>query len=291
MNLAILTYNKLPHGSSDDWLAFDLLRQQGFNVEAVSWDDPAINWQKFEAIIVRSCWDYHHRPQEFRHWLDLMQTLGVRFFNPLDVIRWNMDKTYLRDLQRQGVTVPPTVWLEQRHPANLFDLLHEQGWAKAVVKPTISGTAYQTWLTSPAEAANQQAPFEQLLAERAVMVQQFLPQIVSDGEWSLMFFNRQFSHAVIKRAKSGDFRVQDDFGGTVTAETPSPDLLAQAEQILARIKSPLLYARVDGVVIDGHFTLMELELFEPHLFFYIVPQAPARFAQAVRQLVDCQVLK
>lgn len=286
MNLAILTYNKLPHGSSDDWLAFNLLRQQGFSVEAAIWDDSAINWLKFEAIIVRSCWDYYRRPQLFYRWLEKMQTLGVRFYNPLDVIRWNMDKTYLRDLKEQGVAVPPTVWLEQGSQANLHDLLHKQGWAKAVVKPTVSGTSYRTWLTSPAEAANQQAAFEQLLVERAVMVQQFLPQIITAGEWSLMFFNRQFSHAVVKRAKSGDFRVQNDFGGTVTAETPSPDLLAQANQILARIEAPLLYARIDGVVIDGHFVLMELELFEPHLFLSITPQAPERFAQAVRQLVD-----
>ncbi|MGH9839731.1 MAG: ATP-grasp domain-containing protein, partial [Blastocatellia bacterium] len=194
------------------------------------------------------------------------QAQGIPLWNPASVVEWNLDKAYLRHLGERGVSIPPTVWLEQQSEPNLSAILDEQGWEKAVVKPTVSATAFQTWITSPAQARSQQDRLEKLVETSGVMVQRFVDEIQTRGEWSLIFFHKEYSHAVLKRAKSGDFRVQHDFGGYLDDLAPSASLIEQAQRTVDLIEEPLLFARVDGVEIDGKFQLMELELIEPVLF-------------------------
>jgi len=145
----------------------------------------------------------------------------------------------------------------------------------------VSASAYQTWLVERAGEAADEERFARLLRERDLMVQPFLPAIATEGELSLVFIAGGFSHAVRKRPKPGDFRVQEEHGGTAEREEISPDLVRQAAQALAAAPEPPLYARVDGVVLDGTLMVMELELVEPMLYFGWSAASPARFVEGL----------
>lgn len=284
-NIAFVTYHKAPHLTPDDATALSALRDAGISVTPVIWNLPSNDWKAYDAIILRSCWDYHQKLDDFRGWLNHIAALQIPLWNPAEIVYWNLHKKYLQDLAAQGVSIPRTIWLKAGSPAPLQTLLQDYGFAQAVVKPAVSATAWQTWRTSPANAQHDQTRLDELLRSSDVMIQEFIPEVTISGEWSLLFLGGEFSHAVVKRPQFGDFRVQSDFGGTYHAETPPPELIQQARTILSRINRPLLYARVDGVVRNGEFVLMELELIEPQLFLGLHPSAPERFAAAIAAIL------
>jgi len=160
-------------------------------------------------------------------------------------------------------------------------LLEQAGWDEAVVKPVVSANAHETWRTSRARAADDEPRFRAIASRERVMIQPFLPEIVVDGEWSLVFFGGEFSHAVVKRPGAGDFRVQTDHGGSAVAARPDDAILAVARAALRCIPGDWLYARVDGCVVDGTFRVMELEALEPSLFLAWAPEAAERFARTI----------
>ena len=147
---------------------------------------------------------------------------------------------------------------------NLNDILTEKNWEKAVIKPAVSGGAYKTSLISKNEAGNQET-FEALIKENDVLIQKFIDEI-KDGEWSLIFFNKKYSHSALKVPKADDFRVQHEFGGKYIYKEAPAGSIQQAQKIVESVKDELLYARVDGIFINNVFYLMELELIEPDLF-------------------------
>ena len=195
-----------------------------------------------------------------------------------------MNKIYLRDLAARGVPIPRTAWLEAGTEADLAAVLQQHDFSRAVIKPAISATAYLTFQTTRERAEQDQPHLATILRLSGALVQEFVPEI-ADGEWSLLFFGGQFSHAVLKRPQAGDFRVQTDFGGSYVAATPPPHFIAQAQEILREVDQPLLYARVDGVERGGRLVLIELELIEPALFLGAEAAAPPRFAAAIARLV------
>ncbi|MCW5875526.1 MAG: hypothetical protein KIS85_01470 [Anaerolineales bacterium] len=279
--IAFVTDTSFPDLTEGDRLGVDALRPHGVVVEAAIWHDPAIDWTAFDLVVLRSTWDYHLRLAEFAAWLDALDAQQVQVCNPTDVIRWNMEKTYLSDLQDAGVTVLPSVWLPQGARADLADLLAEKGWTQAVIKPVVSANAHETLRAAGSDAAVVQPKFAELLQNGGVIVQEFAPEIQRHGEWSFMFFNGEYSHAAIKRPQAGDFRVQLDYGGGFAAIEAPPELVTQAAGVLEAIETELLYARVDAIERDGQLLLMELELIEPYLFLELDPAAPARFAEAI----------
>jgi glutathione synthase/RimK-type ligase-like ATP-grasp enzyme len=282
--VAFVTYAELPHLYDDDRLAADVLRGRGVEVEAVLWDCAQVRWEEFDAVVLRSCWEYHLRTEEFLDWITLMEMRAVRLWNPPGVIRDNADKRYLKQLAAEGVAVPPTVWLEPGADFDLISITEGQGWQQAVIKPVVSMSAYKTWITNPARAAADTAAVREMLARSGVMIQRFVPEVRTRGEWSFVFFMKDYSHAVLKTPKPGDFRVQQDFGGCVADFDPPPRLIEQAQRIVRGVKEPLLYARVDAVEVDGKLTLMELELIDPVLFLGRNPGAAARFSDAIEKL-------
>jgi hypothetical protein len=279
--IAFVTYRDLPQLTSEDQLVCSHLQQYGLSTQAVVWDDPDIRWSRYAAVVVRSCWDYHLHPGAFSAWLTDLERLQVPLWNPAPTLGWNMHKTYLRDLHARGVAIPPTCWLARGSQAELDTLFADQGWHEAVVKPAVSAAAYQTWRTTRAQAKHHQPQFADRLQHADMLVQQFMDPIVAYGEWSFVFFEKQYSHAVLKKSKAGDFRVQDDFGGTVEVVPPASGLIEQAQQIINTIADPLVFARVDGIEQDGRLVLMELELIEPFLFLTSDPHAVERFARAI----------
>jgi hypothetical protein len=248
MLIALVTWRGLPELAADDRLMRDALVRRGVDAHAVVWDDSSVDWRTFDAIVLRSTWDYHKRVDEFRAWLDRMDALPL--WNPPAVLRWNIHKSYLLDLQARGIAIVPTLFVPRGQDF--------------IVKPAVSATAFRT---------------ERHATDCDVLVQPFVPEVVSDGELSFVFLGRKFSHAVRKRPGSGDFRVHTEFGGSVEPFMPSQDLIDQASRIAGTLGDQWLYARIDCVVRDGHLILMELEATEPSLF--LDEESAERFADAI----------
>lgn len=271
--------------SEDDALLVEPLRRRGIEAVPLVWDaEPPATPPA--GIVVRSCWDYHRKQAAFRGWLDAAERTRVPVWNRPSVLRWNLDKRYLHELAARGVAIPATAFVPQGEAPALREILAEHGLTEVVVKPAVSLSADRTWRSDPGQADAHQAAFAAILADGAALVQALVPEVLRDGELSLMFFDRKFSHAVRKRPAAGDFRVQVDHGGTREPATPPAWVIERAAACLAMVPAPLLYARVDGVVVGEHFVLMELELLDPVLFFQFEPAAAGRVAAAIAARLD-----
>jgi hypothetical protein len=279
--IGLATCAEVPDLTADDRLLLDELRRRGADARAVVWDDPAVSWTTFDSVMIRSCWDYHLQPGQFLAWMSALEEAGVSLWNPASLVRWNHHKRYLLDLERSGVPIVPTVVLERGARISIAALLEERGWTEAVIKPALSASAYRTSRVSLESAGPAQEAVDALLADGDVLVQRFMPEIGSLGEWSLIFLADAFSHGLLKRPASGDFRVQIEWGGSEVRQDPPPGILEQAQALARRIPQPWLYARLDGLDLAGVFTVMELELIEPVLFLSEEPLAPARLAEAL----------
>lgn len=278
--LAFATFDQEPTLVEDDRRVEPLLKARGIRLIPWVWDrDPMP--KDLAGVVVRSCWDYHIKTAAWRRWLDALDAQPIPVANPSDVLRWNLDKHYLRELEARGAILPQTCFVSQGDPRPLEQILEEQGLDHAVVKPTISLSAHQTWRTDRQLAPSQAQAFAQLVQARDVMVQAFVPEVLTSGELSMIFLGGQYSHTIQKVPKAGDFRVQGDFGASRLRIEPSPHLLDQARAILQAVPKPLLYARVDGIPVDGQFVLMELELIDPYLFLEFDEAAPPRLADAI----------
>lgn len=285
MNVGLATSSAYPSLTDDDRPLLDRLRRHGATADAVVWDDPSIAWASYDAVVLRSTWDYHLRGPEFEAWLGRLDTAGVTLWNPTSLVRWNMHKGYLRSLAARGIMVPPTEWVARGDARPLESVLRAHGWADAVVKPAISASATETWHTTPDIGADA-ARYARLVSDRDVLVQMAVPEIRSEGEWSLVFIGGAFSHATIKRPRPGDFRVQVEHGGTADPGRPPASVVNAGRVIADALQRPWLYARVDGVATGAGFMLMEVECIEPHLFLAHQDGAHERFAQALLRLME-----
>lgn len=272
--------------TADDRLAAAALRAAGAAVAPLLWGDFPAALQPGDVVVVRSCWDYHLAPQRFLDWLRALEARGVRVANGVDTLAWNLHKQYLLELEREhGIPIPATRLVRHGEQVALHALMGALGTTELVVKPAISLSAHDTarYLAPSPEA---EAAFAAQCARGDVLVQAFVPGI-EHGEYSLVFFDGHYSHAVLKTPAARDFRVQSDYGGTRRLVDPPPRVLAQAERVLAATGERPVYARVDGVLAGDVFLLMELELIDPELFF--LPSgaaASARFAAALLALAD-----
>jgi len=272
-----VTFGELPGLTPDDRSALSAFSTLGIDVVPTVWTEPLPDG--LDALVLRSTWDYHLRLADFRAWVSAVETRGLPLWNPPDTVRWNVDKAYLLEVERRGIPILATRHAVRGSGVALPALLHEAGWEQAVVKPSISGGAFETWRANA--SAEDAARFARQLEAMDCLVQPFAPELVETGEWSLLFFRGRYSHAVLKRPTGGDFRVQEEFGGMVQAVEAPPDIVAAATRALEAAGHETLYARVDGVIRKGRLELMELELVEPSLFLETSPGAAERFAAAV----------
>jgi glutathione synthase/RimK-type ligase-like ATP-grasp enzyme len=279
--IALATSAKVPDLTDDDRLLVAALTERRVRSEPAIWNDDALDWAKYSAVVIRSTWDYHLHLDEFLAWLDRLESLDVRVLNAPSLVRWNAEKGYLRDLADRGVAIVPTRWVERGERSSLADIVRETGWTDVVVKPSVSASAHQTWRMSSDEAGAREAEFSSMVDSGRVLVQPFLEAIQTEGEWSLLFYGGEYSHGVLKRPRRGDFRVQQAHGGTSDVMEPSRDVIEQGRLALQAAGESTHYARVDGCVVDGRFVLMELELIEPDLFLRANPAAPATLAAAL----------
>jgi glutathione synthase/RimK-type ligase-like ATP-grasp enzyme len=281
--LALASCTLFPQFHPDDAHLVRALRDLGVEPVSCIWNDPAVDWTAFDAVLIRATWDYFMQYAAFQRWL---AKLPVPTINDAQLLRWNSDKRYLLDLEQQGIAVIPTLVASATDLRRSLVTLHGR---EVVVKPTVSGGAWHTLRGVVGESAFEQA-VAQLPQELDYMVQAFVPEVVSKGEWSLLFFDGQYSHAVLKRAAAGDYRVQGSFGGSTEFIDADPSIIASAQRALDATTAighrDQAYARVDGVVVDGRFLLMELEMIEPLLFLEQRPEAAERFAGNLRRRLD-----
>jgi glutathione synthase/RimK-type ligase-like ATP-grasp enzyme len=279
--IALVTSQAFAKLYEDDHLLVAALAKLGLASVPAVWSDASLDWTSFDALVMRSPWDYFERAAEFRLWLDARIAERVRMCNAPEILDWNFDKSYLQDLARAGVALVPTICVAKNERVDIAALARARDWNDIVVKPTIAGGGYRTYRFNVEELPRYAADIAETLVDRGVLVQPFLPEIQSGGELSLLFFDGVFSHAVCKRPKAGDYRVQFQYGGTNESAQVSDELIAQARVCIAHAPALPVYARADGVVRDGAFLLMELEVFEPLMFLASHPEAPARFARAI----------
>lgn len=265
----------------EDQLVVDALRAEGLKVERVDWADPEVDWEQTRCVLFRTTWDYFDQFDLFQQWMNQLPA-SVKMINPESIIRWNIDKHYLKDLENQGINIPPTLIMEQGDPRALSELLAETGWEEVILKPCISGGAKNTFRLNHSTAADHEGKYRSLIAQEAFMLQPLQHNVLKEGELSLMVFGGIYTHAVQKIAKSGDFRVQDDWGGTVHSYEASDQEIRFAIEAAQAIDPLPAYARVD-VIRDnhGHLAIMELELIEPELWFRIHPDAARVLAQTI----------
>lgn len=259
---------------SDDELAVGPLAERGIAVETLSWRQRTQEWSDFDAVVIRTTWDYQRFPKDFLAVLDEIER-STRLLNPASVVRWNFDKIYLKQLSENGVKIVPTIFETHFSSENFDSWLVAFATPELIIKPRVSATAEHTYRLRTFDAALTES-FE----ARPFLVQPFVENVVSEGEYSLFYFNGEFSHAILKAPKAQDFRVQEEHGGVITAIEATDEMKAAASTALATVAEPLLYARVD-LVRDalGGFQLMELELIEPALYFRMDERSPILFAE------------
>lgn len=251
------------------------LTDAGAVVEARPWT-AAGDLAGFDMVLPLFAWGYQRAVTRWYALLDRLESEGVRTINPVPVLRWNSDKAYLADLAAAGVKVVPTRDIAVLDDAALALCFGDFGVDRLVVKPPISGGADGTVLVRQGQALPAAASGKRML------VQPLMPAISAVGEYSLFWFGGQFSHAIVKRPATGDFRVQEQFGGRESAWTPTSSAMNLSRAALAASPASPVYARVDMVGdAAGVPHIMELELIEPSLFLNFAPDQGGAFARAV----------
>ncbi len=284
--VALVTYNELPNLVDGDNLLIDPFKTQGVEVVAAPWDKPDIKWGNFNIVILRSCWNYIDKFKEFTTWLDDLEKNKVNLWNPVQIIKWNSNKKYLLDLEKKGASIIPTKIFNKNNIKEIPEYLDSlEIYETIIIKPVIGNRSLNVVKINKNKFDINNVEFVNLINGTEVLIQPFLKEIEKDGEFSFVFFNKKYSHAMVKKPKQGEYRTHPDFGGIEYKFNPPENLIRQAEIILNNIESPLLYARVDGICVNGKLLLMELELIEPYLFFECEEKAPKSFVDAVKYYI------
>lgn len=275
--LCFLSMDDMAGYVADDDLAIGPLSQLGWEVSTVSWRDPAADWDHFEAVIIRTTWDYQKSPEAFLKVIRRIDSSTARLENPLKVVEWNLNKRYLREMEMRGCPIVPTIWNAEYTESEFAFWKAELSSDELIIKPEISATAGHTYRLSSFDP-----DLVGIFRERPFIVQPFMASIVTEGEYSLFYFGGKLSHAILKWPAAADFRVQEEHGGIITAVTGDEKLRNAGQDALDLVGECLLYARVD-LVRDaaGDFRLMELELIEPALYLRMDERAPTFFAEAL----------
>lgn len=267
----------------EDGLLKSALEELGFSVCRVDWARKDIDWNEIGCAVFRTTWDYFHRFDEFKEWMKRVEKQTTLFNSP-EILYWNIDKHYLLDLEEKGVRIPPTQIIKSGSDRSLEELVLKTGWDELILKPTISGAARHTYRFKKEETEALEKIFRELILNEDMMLQEFIPSVLDKGEASFMVFGGKFSHAILKRAKPGDFRVQDDFGGTVHEYRASDEEIRFAEEVMKACPELPVYGRVD-VIWDGNGRAMvsELELIEPELWFRFDEKAAPLLAKSLKE--------
>ena len=270
----------------EDRLVMDGLEKLNLRTIKKDWNDTNFNWSSTKSAIFRSTWDYFDQFSNFRNWLELVKE-QCYLINPYEQINWNLDKHYLLDLQKLDLPIVESVFVSKKTQLNLETISKSKNWKDIVIKPTISGAARHTYHLKNDEIKKFQDKWLSLTNNEDFMVQEFQKNILSTGEIAVMLFGGEYSHSVLKKAKKGDFRVQDDFGGSVEIINPSLEIIELAKKTVKCLKTMPLYARVDIIFDNGsNPVISELELIEPELWFRFKEESAFKLAEIVKYFLN-----
>ena len=276
MHMAIVTCERPIERDDDLDFIVPALRCRDVEVETPGWSDPSIDWSSFDVAMLSSTWDYHERPDEFRAWLRAAASATL-LRNPLEMVEWNLDKGYLRELEAAGVPAIPTVWSQPGAEAQAAAEIEQLGADDVVIKPVIDLGA-RNLVRIEASLVPRMLP----RFEVPTMAQPYVPSVATEGELSLVYLGGELSHSLRKLPARGDFRVQPQYGGTHEPLEPPREAVAIATSALAATPGDPLYARVDLVRLDsGELALIELELIEPALYLDVAPSSAGVLAAAL----------
>lgn len=267
----------------EDKILSSVLTELEIPHEIQVWSDPKVDWSQYTHLLIKSPWDYFDFYPEFLKWLDKIQDLGIPVLNDLDTVRWNSSKEYLLEIEAKGFPTIAGLILKKGSKPSLAEIQEKVKSDTIVVKPLVSGGAKNTLKIPVKDWADYEEKVAQLVKDEDFLAQPFVPEVAEVGEYSLIFFNRKFSHAVLKTPAKSDFRVQHYFGGTIQEIQPSAAMLESCQKLIDTFGSETLYGRVDGVEIDGVFHLMEFELIEPYLFLGLSEKAIPNYKAALKE--------
>lgn len=265
----------------DDELAVEPLGRLGWRVSILPWRQQDLPWSAFDLVVIRSTWDYWNDVPGF---LEVLAQIDrqTRLANPLSLVHWNLAKSYLRDLEGRGVGVVPTLWLEELRTDELARHAARLGSEEMVVKPVVGANGEDAFRLRPADDRERLQRIAARFRGRSCMLQPFMGNVLTEGEYSLFYFGGAFSHAILKVPATGEFRSQEERGAEIRSVAPEDRLRLRGARVLEAVSPTPLYARIDLVrTADSDFDVMELELIEPSLYLRTDPAAPARFAEAV----------
>lgn len=270
MKIALVCYHvldKYQHETvkDEDGPLLQYLQSNGLDIHRVIWNDESVVWTDFDIVVLKAPWDYHYQLPRFLTWLDSIEKGGAKVINPPSVVRWNSDKEYLLEIA-QYLPVIKSLVLRPGDELNFGALKSYFNTNKLVFKPTISAGAKHTYLIDDSNIDQITHTLLELINTQPMLVQEFASEVQTEGEWSFLFFNGNYSHHLLKKPGMSDFRVQHYFGGTIHKPVAHQNLIEQTSKYVEQFASECMYARVDGIVRNGTFYLMELELIEPLLF-------------------------
>jgi len=283
--VALLSTDNLEKFFTYDKLLIEPMRKIGWKAEEISWRNENVNWNDYDSVIVRSTWDYQNDSEKFISVLE--KIYGVSHLeNDLDLMKWNMNKNYLFDLEQKGIKIVDTIWEKNFNTKLAHEYFEKLDTDEIIIKPNISANADNTFRLTIEKLNQNLKLLEKIFAVREFMVQPFLKSIIDEGEYSLFFFNGMFSHSVLKKPKENDFRVQEEHGGNIQPFKVSSELILIAENIIKKLSTIPLYGRVDLVrTKENKFALIELELIEPSLYLNKDTQAPVKFVKAFEERI------
>lgn len=278
----------------DSAVLMKALEKQGVDCQSVAWGDLSVNWAEPDLCIIKSTSNYGLNPKSFIQWTKKVEQT-THLWNNSNLVEWNHDKHYLRDLESKGVSMPQTIFVEKESNERLSHILSGIGWSEIVIKPTISAGSFglKRFKADTLEAENYLAELTkkgfsvEFMGDKYTfppsdaIVQPFIDEIVN-GEVSLLYFSGEFSHAVIKKAKAGDFRSHPIWGASVEKHIPSADELRLGEKVLQAMDHTE-YARIDLVNTSKGPLIIEVELIEPFLFFDMFPDTAEVFADHIKR--------
>lgn len=278
-----MTMDSLENFVTYDDMIDQPMADNGWQTQYVSWREQGVNWNQFQAVIIRSTWDYQEDAQAFMQVLADIEISTAVLLNSHAIAQWNINKNYLREVEVKGAVIVPTIWFEE-FDFNLIESYFKQfNTEQIVIKPTISANSDNTFWLKKSNFKGKQELLETSLKNRQLMAQPFIESVINEGEYSLFYFACHYSHCILKTPKAGDFRVQEEHGGILQSIIPSKELLTAANIALQTIPEKVLYARIDLVEHERAFKIMEIELIEPSLYFEFDDKASTRFADAFAQ--------
>ena len=294
-DVVIITDNRYVNPSETNWyidqvllediLLKTALENKGLKVCKKDWADQHFDWSKTRFAIFRTTWDYFERFDEFFKWIEETK-YKTTFINSAEIINWNIDKHYLKDLSKKGINIAPTLFIEKEDKITLSELFNKTKWKEAVIKPAVSGAARHTYHINTTNYNEYENIFQELIKGECMLFQEFLTNITTEGEISLIMIGGKYTHAVKKTAQKGDFRVQDDHGGKVKSYIPTQEEIIFSRKCIKKCPFSPIYARVD-IVYDNNNqpSLSELELIEPELWFRNNPKSAEMLAEKIYKTI------